>query len=150
MNDGEEILGKADALLSRYKPGPSHQEVVQTDFPILTEVVEEATIVASSAVQPHSLTALSANSSAATLDQELQLLENELRHGILNIIEPQLAIQLGELLESRIREHLGRAINQLAAEIANAAREEATEMVRQAISVAIKREIMELQAQTKD
>lgn len=153
MSDGEELLGKADALLSRYKASSPHQEIALTDFPVLTEVVEEAT----TAIQPPlevPLPPLPAGhataTTAPTLEQELQHLEEKLRQGVLSAIEPQLAGLLGEPLETRIREHLGPAIDRLAAEIANAAREETAEMVRQAVSVAVKREIADLQARVKD
>jgi len=152
MNDGEELLGKADALLSRYKSSSSHQEVTLTDFPVLTEVVEEATttVPPPSEVPLPSLTAVYAATTAApTIDQELQHLEEKLRQGVLSSIEPQLTSLLGEPLETRIREHLGPAFDRLVAEIANAAREETAEMVRQAVSVAVEREISELQARVK-
>ena len=146
MNDGEELLGKADALLSRYKSNSPYQEIALTDFPVLTEIVEEARTTA----LPPLTTGNTNTTSAQTLDQELQHLEEKLRQGVLSAIEPQLASLLGEPLEMRIREHLGPAFERLAAEIAIAAREEITEMVRQAVSIAVEREIAGLQARVKD
>ena len=153
MNDGEELLGKADALLSRYKASSPHPEIALKDFPVLTEVVEDATTAVplpSEIPLPSLGTSYAATSATPTLDQELQQLEEKLRQGVLSAIEPQLASLLGEPLEMRIREHLGPAIDRLATEIASAAREETAEMVRQAVSVAVKREITGLQVRVKD
>ena len=153
MNDGEDLVGKADALLSRYKSNSSHQEVTLPDFPVLTEVVEEATTVTpppSEMLLPSLTTGYTTTTATPTLDQELQHLEEKLRQGVLSAMEPQLASLFGEPLEMRIREHLGPVIDRLAAEIANTAREETAEMVRQAVSIAVEREIAILQARVKD
>jgi len=153
MSDGEELLGKANALLSRYKTGSSQQDVGLSDFPVLTEIVEEVTAVAQPLSDASHLLSSTADTSSPilglTLEQELQQLEKKLRQGVLNAIEPHLASFLGEPFEMRIREHLDPAISRLAAEIISAVRMETAEMVHKAVSVAVEREIAELQARLR-
>lgn len=150
MSD-DNLLGKADALLSRYRPSSSHRENSLPDFPVLTEVVDTTV---------ESIPPLLAETDASpgknsvrfhddTLSQELKQLEEELRKKVLLAIEPYVASFLGELLETRIRSHMAPALDHLATEIANATKQEAAQLVREAVNGAVEREIAELQVRIK-
>jgi len=148
MSEGEDLLGKADALLSKYRPAPAEHEIALQDFPVLTEVVETPIETPASDSEPNSVES-SRHSPKPTLDQELRQLEYELRQRVLSAIEPYVASFLGKPLEMRIRTHLGPALDRLAAEIAGVTREEIAELMRKAVAGAVEREIAELQARIK-
>ena len=150
MSDGEELLGKADALLSRYRTTAVPQEAPLPDFPVLTEVVEA---IEGSAQPLQVAVALpletQAEFSEQVLDQELKQLEEELLRRILISIEPYVSSFLGEPLEMRIKSHIGPALDRLSEQISTAAREETAELVRKAVAGAVEREITELRARIK-
>jgi hypothetical protein len=153
MSDGEELLGKADALLSKYRSGTAStgSQSRLPDFPVLTEVVESPVDTAQLLpIEPGTFRAdLVPLPSESTVDQELTQLEEELRRKVLLTIEPFVIDILGEILDTRLKGHLDPAFDRLAREIADATRSETVALVRQAISEAVQREIASLQAQVK-
>lgn len=142
MNDGDELLGKAEALLSRYRATTGHQMSSLPDYPVLTEIVEtEVTPAplesAKSAPDPTS-------NPTIALDQELTQLEEEIRQSVLKTIESHVVASLGESLEIRLKDHLELSLERLAREIATSARVETVELIRKAVSEAVEQEISHL------
>ncbi len=165
MSEGDDLLGKADALLSRYRSPPL------PDFPVLTEVVElpvkpadtvktdSATTVATAAPEvisqqieipgPVASAAPPAPISNA-VDGELHDLEDQLRQRILNAIEPRLDALLGASLEQRIRTELDAAMDGFATSIVSAIRTEAGDLVQRAVTEAVEHEFSKLRASLSD
>lgn len=173
MTEGDELLDKADALLSKYRPAPAPvaplappahpSDDFSADFPVLTEVVElpfsetvSAQAVSEWAVRAEDAPDLTdtAGDKAAQEDPsgiepveaELQELEHQLRHRILEAIEPRLAGLLGDALEQRIRSELDAAVGQIAGDVAAVIRSEAGNLVIRAVTEAVEDEFSKLRA----
>jgi|SRR5262245_33073567 len=121
--DDDDILRKADALLWRYHPGRSTSSR-SADFPVLTEVVEEAGT-------PPSLPP-SAPAPPLT-DEELAQLEQDLRLQLLELIGPELE----RLLEAKVHERLGAKIEEVMAVTRKALEAEVRAVVREALAEVI-------------
>jgi len=173
MTEGDELLDKADALLSKYRPAPVPAVPVdpRADFPVLTEVVEipfiqdvsaqdvsewnlpAEGVLPGSALEtldiPKTSGAQQAPEAPALLDPveaELQDLEHQLRHRILEAIEPRLAGLLGESMEQRIRAELDAAMGQIAGDVSAVIRSEAGDLVLRAVTEAVEDEFSKLRA----
>jgi len=172
MTEGDELLDKADALLSKYRPAPAPAVPLNqpADFPVLTEVVElpftqaisaqavsewapPAEDARSDAVQVPDVTEIAGEQQAQEeparlepVEAELQELEHQLRHRILEAIEPRLAGLLGDSLEQRIRGELDAAMGQIAGDVAAVIRSEAGDLVLRAVTEAVEDEFSKLRA----
>ncbi len=97
MSDSDDLLGKADAFLKRYRAsGASARE----DVPVLTEVIESA----ARSLQPP----LGRPTQVGPTPAELQELERRLKESILDAIGPYVANILEEPLRARLEAHLQR------------------------------------------
>jgi hypothetical protein len=140
VNDGDELLDKANALLSKYREGP--------DFPVLTEVVELHP--RAPYVEPRSEISSSPSSVApasdgnGTLAGELRALEENLERDILLRLQPCLQTFLGEPLELRIRTQFEAAMTPLITEVASAIRADISDLARQAVAEALEKELSAL------
>lgn len=137
-NEAEALLGRADALLSRHigkrPPATPETSAAATDFPVLTEVVEQP-IAERHIPAVGTATTPSLVSAANTAAQDLQLdqMENELRLSLLGQMRPELE----RLIEMRVNERLGKSYgdimertkNELATELRRAVREALTQVV---------------------
>jgi len=156
MTEGDELLDKADALLSKYRPAPASTVPADlpADFPVLTEVVElpftpvlsEWTPLVEDAAPRLSIEIPEEPASLDPVDAELQELEHQLRHRILEAIEPRLASLLGDSLEQRIRAELDAAMGQIAGDVAAVIRSEAGDLVLRAVTEAVEDEFSKLRA----
>lgn len=153
MSDGDDLLGKADALLSKYR-SPSAPNT-PADFPVLTDVVELPLTPAhsgwpvadeSSIPEPAAPETQEEPAQRDPVEAELQELEHQLRHRILEAIEPRLAGLLGDSLEQRIRAELDAAMGQIAGDVAAVIRSEANDLVLRAVTEAVEHEFSELRA----
>jgi hypothetical protein len=118
MSDPEDVVGKADAFLGRYRPAAGQ------DVPVLTEVVDVADAapgVAGDASKP-------GVAAAAPSEAELRAIERRVTQRVLEAIQPA----LGGLLEKA----LGTAAEQCKAQL--------DAMVRDAIAKALEREMQQL------
>jgi hypothetical protein len=115
----EEVLGKADALLARHRgarPAPRVEPPV--DFPVLTEVVQDAP---------------SPPAPPAPTEEQLAQLERDLRLELLALLGPEFE----RLVEARVHERLGGKIEEvlaltrkvLEAEVRNAVRDALTQVI---------------------
>jgi len=172
MTEGDELLDKADALLSKYRPAPALAVPSDqpADFPVLTEVVElpftqaiSVQAVAEWALPAEDTPADAMEAPDATktageqqekeeparlepVEAELQELEHQLRHRILEAIEPRLAGLLGDSLEQRIRGELDAVMGQIAGDVAAVIRSEAGDLVLRAVTEAVEDEFSKLRA----
>lgn len=172
MTEGDELLDKADALLSKYRPAPAQAVPVDppadlpADFPVLTEVVElpftsvvsEWALPAEDALPDPALDTPDIPETSGTqqppkgsgrldpVEEELQELEHQLRHRILEAIEPRLAGLLGDSMEQRIRAELDAAMGQIAGDVAAVIRSEAGDLVLRAVTEAVEGEFSKLRA----
>ena len=163
MTEGDELLDKADALLSKYRPAPASTLPVAppvdlpADFPVLTEVVElpftpvlsEWALPVEDAAPKPAIETMQTPEEPASLDPvdaEIQELEHQLRHRILEAIEPRLTSLLGDSLEQRIRAKLDAAMGQIAGDVAAVIRSEAGDLVLRAVTEAVEDEFSKLRA----
>jgi hypothetical protein len=117
MSDPEDIVGKADAFLGRYRPGPQ-------DLPVLTDVVDApgaAPDASGEATRPPDIeTGLS--------EAELRGIERQITQRVLDAIQPALS----GLLEQA----LGTLAEQCKAQI--------DAIVRDAVTKTVEREVQQL------
>jgi len=127
MSDSDDLLGKADAFLKRYRAsGTSARE----DVPVLTEVIAE------SAAQPAQLS-LGRPAQVGPTRAELQELEQRLRESILDAIGPYVANILEEPLRARLEAHLQGALSTLSSQV----KADIETLIREAVARAVELEI---------
>lgn len=140
VTDGNELLGKADALLAKYRGAPA------PDFPVLTEVVELAPEpIAESAGRSDTVEM----GTDAALELEMLELEARLRRQLLLSIEPYIAncleAPLNALIKAQLDTALARAVDELAATI----RAKTTTLVTNAVAEAVQQELAEFRARLR-
>ena len=142
MNEGDDLLGKADALLGRYRGSSA------PDFPVLTDVVEQPHPEMSQGKRP-----VDKQGDLRDLDDaiasELQDIEARLIEQVLSTVEPCIADLVGAQLREQIRIRLDSSLTSLGDEIAEDIRSQLAELVRNAVSVAIQREISTIRARAE-
>jgi predicted transcriptional regulator len=127
MSDTDDLLGKADAFLKRYRAsGASARE----DVPVLTEVIAES--AAQSAQSP-----LSRAAQAGPTKAELQELEQRLKQSILDSLGPYVATILEEQLRSRLEAHLQLTLPTLSSQV----KADIETLIREAVARAVELEI---------
>ena len=127
MSDSDDLLGKADAFLKRYRAsGTSARE----DVPVLTEVIAE------SAAQP-AQPSLGRPAQVGPTRVELQELEQRLKQSILDAIGPYVANSLEEPLRARLEAHLQRALATLNSQV----KADIETLIREAVARAVELEI---------
>ena len=120
MSDSDDLLGKADAFLKRYRAsGTSARE----DVPVLTEVIAE------SAAQGRPV-------QTGPTPAELQELERKLKESILDAIGPYVANILEEPLRARLEAHLQRTLATLSSQV----RADIETLIREAVARAVELE----------
>lgn len=126
MADADDVLGKADALLQRYRAArAARQPEPPSDFPVLTEVYEAA------GPRPFS-------------DLDLEILEKELRLELLELLSGELE----RLVEVKVRERLEDRVAEAIASVAQELETEVRRAVREALAEAISGEIVRLKSDT--
>lgn len=137
MTDGNELLGKADALLAKYRGAPA------PDFPVLTEVVE---------LPPEPVAESAGRSDAVEMDKdaalelEMRELEARLRSQLLTAIEPYIANSLEAHLKTLIKAQLETALARAVDELAESIRAETKTLVENAVAAAVRQELAEFRA----
>ena len=123
MSDSDDLLGKADAFLKRYRAsGASARE----DVPVLTEVIESA-----------AQASLGRPGQAGPTRAELDELEQRLKESILDAIGPYVANILEEPLRARLEAHLQRTLATLSSQV----RADIETLIREAVARAVELEI---------
>jgi hypothetical protein len=110
MADSDELLRKTDALLGRYRGAPRGDE--QSDFPVLTEVVDNDTGAGLEARQG------GGNDSAASHGAHTAINETDVAEQLkarLDVVAASLADELHERLESRMQAALDEIGSELRA-----------------------------------
>ena len=154
MSDADDLLGKADALLNRYRPGSAHPPAA--DIPVLTDVVEldlpatglesfhanRATPLPtgnlpednahSMVARPNSAEIASPLAAQATSPAAGGSAEDVRRH-VMAALEPF----LGEEFDLRLRAGLDLAVDRLAFDLLNEVRSELDTLVRLAVAKAL-------------
>jgi len=126
MSDTDDLLGKADAFLKRYRAsGASARE----DVPVLTEVIESAAQAAQAS--------LGRSGQAGPTRAELDELEQRLKESILDAIGPYVANILEEPLRARLEAHLQRTLATLSSQV----RADIETLIREAVARAVELEI---------
>ena len=137
----DDVLDKADALLQRHRPAPvAPRAEPPVDFPILTEVVEEApplVLDLSGPSPPES------ESSTALTEAQLVELERELRLELLQLI----GHEFERLIEAKVHERLGARIEEVIALTRTVLEAEVRATVREALAEAIAEETKRLKAE---
>jgi hypothetical protein len=122
-----DVLGKADALLARYKAArAARQPEPPADYPVLTEVFE------SPKPRPFS-------------DLDLEIIERELRLELLELLSGELE----RLVEVRVRDRLEDRVAEAVAAIAKELETEIRRAVREALAEVIHGEIARLREDDK-
>jgi len=126
MSDTDDLLGKADAFLKRYRAsGASARE----DVPVLTEVIESAAQAAQAS--------LGRPGQAGPTPAELQELERRLKESILDAIGPYVANIIEEQLRSRLEAHLQHTLPTLSSQV----KADIETLIREAVARAVELEI---------
>jgi len=120
VSDPKDVIGKADAFLSRYRPGRPAD-----DLPVLTDVVEI----------PGGPTPGQAPSEA-----ELRSIERQVTQRVLEAIQPHIATFLENSLRAALQERLGEALGPLAEQC----KADVESIVRETLTRAVERETAEL------
>ena len=134
MSDSDDLLGKADAFLKRYRPGTA----AQGDVPVLTEIIAEP---AATPAHPSSGTPAQRGSTGS----ELPELEQRLKQSILDAIGPHIAKFVEEPLRARLDAHLQRALTALNAQV----KTDIETMIRDAVARAVELEIARARGQSR-
>jgi len=127
MSEPDDLLGKADAFLKRYRPSSS---ATRADVPVLTEVIAEA---AGAPAQPGSGAAPQGNQVKADLLE----LEQRLKQSILDAVATHVAKVVEEPLKSRLDAHLQRALVSVSAQV----KADLEALIRDAVNRAVEAEI---------
>jgi hypothetical protein len=129
MSDSKDVVGKADAFLSRYRPAAAAE-----DLPVLTEVVD----------LPHAGATPPAGPSAAALNEtDLDRIERQITQRVLETIQPTLSSFLEEPLRVALQTRLDQALGPLAEQC----KADVESIVRDAVAKAVEREIAQLRPQ---
>ena len=124
MSDSDDLLGKADAFLKRYRAsGTSARE----DVPVLTEVIESAARSLQPPLGP---------TQVGPTPAELQELERRLKESILDAIGPYVANILEEPLRARLEAHLQHTL----ATISSQVKADIETLIREAVARAVELE----------
>lgn len=134
MNEGDDLLGKADALLGRYRGSSA------PDFPVLTEVVEQPHPEMSHAGKAVDTEDRLRNRGDA-LEPKLRDLEVRIFERVLSTVEPQIADLVGAPLREQIKSLLDSVLADVSDKIAEGIRSDLAELVREAVSGAIQQEL---------
>lgn len=127
MSNSDDLLGKADALLQRYR---ATGKAAAEDIPVLTEVVAE------SGARPRAPGGPATEPPKSTLDE----LEQRLRKSVLDALGPNVVSSLEEPLRTMIEERLRRALGAVADQV----RADVEALVRDAVTRAVEQEISRL------
>ncbi len=148
MADSEDLIGKADALMARHRPGraggepisgiPVLQEVVDLapasdDVPVLTEMVE---------VGVHDLPLPAPTTSASVAaelphEQQAAALSQNLRSSLLAALQPE----IDSLIEERLKQSLEPLVERLFNDLRDDLQSIARDTLRDAITTAVESEI---------
>jgi len=96
VSDSDDVVRKADAFLSRYRPSALP---AQDDFPVLTEAVSSISTA----------TPVDAHAAARLTETELQEIGQQLRQQLRDAIGPYIENFIEESLRVRLESHLQRA-----------------------------------------
>jgi hypothetical protein len=135
MSDSDDLLGKADAFLKRYRPSGT---AAQGDVPVLTEIIaEQGPAPAQSSP--------GAAAQRGSTGSELPELEQRLKQSILDAIGPHIAKFVEEPLRARLDAHLQRALTALSAQV----KADIEAMIRDAVARAVELEIARARGQSR-
>jgi predicted transcriptional regulator len=135
MSDSDDLLGKADAFLKRYRAsGTSARE----DVPVLTEVIAET---AAQSAQ----SSLGRPAQVGPTRAELRELEQRLKQSILDAIGPYVANILEEPLRARLEAHLQRTLDTLSSQV----RADIETLIREAVARAVEVEVARMRGPSR-
>jgi hypothetical protein len=125
MSEPDDLLGKADAFLKRYRPTSS---AARRDVPVLTEVIAEAPTAPAQA-----------GPSAAPQETKTDFaeLEQRLKQSILDAVASHVAKVIEEPLKSRLDAQLQRALVTVSAQV----KADLEALIRDAVTRAVEAEI---------
>lgn len=131
MSDSDDLLGKADAFLQRYRPAAKSEEI-----PVLTEVVSDSGAPPRAAGGP---------ATEPPPRSTLEELEQRLRKNVLDALGPNVVKSLEEPLRAMIEERLRRALGAVADQV----KADVEALVRDAVARAVEQEILRLRAPSR-
>jgi hypothetical protein len=136
----DDVLGKADALLGRYRPGASGRRAEPpADFPVLTDVYSRPL----PSVAPASLGPASIGPAMgpALSDAQLHEIERDLRLQLLQLMGPELE----RMVEARVHARLAPAVSTIVDRIRVELENEIRRAVQDALTQVIEDEMARLQ-----
>jgi hypothetical protein len=134
----DDVLGKADALLGRYRPeGAPRRPETPADFPILTDVFSRPLPPTSTAVLQVAPTAVAPSLS----DAQLREIERDLRLQLLQLMGPELE----RLVEARVHARLAPAVATIVDRIRVELENEIRRAVQDALTQVVEEEMARLQ-----
>jgi hypothetical protein len=128
MSEPDDLLGKADAFLKRYRPTSS---AARSEVPVLTEVIAEAP---ATPAQPGPAAAPQEGQETKT---DLAELEHRLKQSILDAVASHVAKVVEEPLKSRLDAQLQRALVTVSAQV----KADLEALIRDAVTRAVEAEI---------
>ena len=126
-----DILGKADALLQRHRAARSGRPTPPTDFPVLTEVVQDGPV-----------TQAATDASLPFSEAELAEMERDLRLELLGLLGPEFE----RLVEAKVHERLGVKVDEILGLTRKVLEAEIRAAVREAVADVIAEETARLRA----
>ena len=136
----DDVLGKADALLGRHRPGgPARRPEPPADFPVLTDVYSRPMpSVAPAGLGPASIAPAA---QLAMSDQQLREIERDLRLQLLQLMGPELE----RLVEARVHARLAPAVSTIVDRIRVELENEIRRAVQDALTQVVEEEMARLQ-----
>ena len=125
MSEPEDIVGKADAFLGRYR------QTGTSELPVLTDVVDAGPTTAGAASKPP------AGQSSGPSEAELRGIEREVTQRVLEAIQPALSGFLEQALRGALQQRVEQAIGTLSEQC----KTEVDAIVREAVAKTVEREI---------
>jgi hypothetical protein len=145
MSDSaDELLSKADALLSRWRGGLPPAPPA-ADYPVLTDVVEFPATVESRPgwPQPSDAPAVGVAQPSAA---QISAIEARVCQRVLEAIEPMISGVVADGVHRRLEETARKLASELTGEVSD----ELSELVREAVSRALERELARLRNENPD
>lgn len=142
MTEPDELLGKADALLARYRTS------IQSDFPVLTDIVDPVPAVNGNKSPAGSPAAGREPETGPSepIDLEIQALETRLRQQILEALEPRIQALLENRLAGQINDHVSPALAKVCSDISDSIHASLKETLVKAVAEAVQTELAEIRS----
>jgi hypothetical protein len=140
-DSGDDVLGKADALLGRHRAPPARRPEPPVDFPVLTDVYSRPLPPLSAPAYPPLPPAAAAAPAPMLSDAQLHEIERDLRLQLLQLMGPELE----RLVESRVHARMAPVISGIVERMRVDLENEIRRAVQDALTQVVEDEVARLQ-----